>query len=662
MRALRERVRSHTVFDWAERAAAWRPAGWSRCGDRRRRFPLAPRRDRQRPRAGAGRPRYQHRLAVPAALRQPVGVRAAARSGARRHVGVRAGRGLARDRWPTCATPTCCAPRSRRPTAGSRSSTSRRGCSHGLTSTRRSKSAGCCGRSTGTPRVRVRFRSRARLRARAASRSWPPAHGLEVRRRAARACTCRTNVPAPYIAGRHADPRSIGRRSSRSAPASRPTIDSAAGGRDARSNRPSRGWRAWAKTVRAAVVRARVGAALGAVPEAARLQRHRRDHRRGDDQHPRSARLRTHLGLPLLLAARRGVRRRGAAPLEPPRRKAKRSCASCATMADSGPLQPMYGIAGKRDLHRGDPAAPARLRRHRSGAHRQRRLRAAPARRDGEMVLCLETILTDPRVVWEDPSLAPLLERLVDEAMRVVRGRRHRAVGVPHACRGTTRSRRRCAGSPRIAAPSSPSSSACPSARGDGSAWADAERARSSSTRAYNEELGFFTQALDGAVSRRVEPAAADDRPRSTRPTRVSARRCAPTRSMLAPDGLMLRYKHLDDFGHTTSAFSICSFWWVEALAMMGEVDEAVALFRSSREIRQSARAVLRRHRAGDRRAARQLPAGLHPRRPDPRRDHDRRDPRRAARLLPRLELSRCHVRCHGDTETRSTSSKCHRR
>jgi alpha,alpha-trehalase len=49
---------------------------------------------------------------------------------------------------------------------------------------------------------------------------------------------------------------------------------------------------------------------------------------------------------------------------------------------------------------------------------------------------------------------------------------------------------------------------------------------------------------------------------------------------LLAPNGLMLRYKHADDFGDTTSAFSICSFWWVEALAMMGEVDEAVALFR----------------------------------------------------------------------------------
>jgi GH15 family glucan-1,4-alpha-glucosidase len=41
----------------------------------------------------------------------------------------------------------------------------------------------------------------------------------------------------------------------------------------------------------------------------------------------------------------------------------------------------------------------------------------------------------------------------------------------------------------------------------------------------------------------------------------------------------MMRYQHPDDFGDTTSAFSICSFWWVEALAMMGEVDEAVALF-----------------------------------------------------------------------------------
>ena len=97
--------------------------------------------------------------------------------------------------------------------------------------------------------------------------------------------------------------------------------------------------------------------------------------------------------------------------------------------------------------------------------------------------------------------------------------------------------------------------------------------------RAYNKELGFFTQSFDGEhadASNLLLPALGlidplDPRFRST----VRA-----YEKLLAPNGLMLRYKHLDDFGHTTSAFSICSFWWVEALAMMGEVDEAVALFR----------------------------------------------------------------------------------
>ena len=37
----------------------------------------------------------------------------------------------------------------------------------------------------------------------------------------------------------------------------------------------------------------------------------------------------------------------------------------------------------------------------------------------------------------------------------------------------------------------------------------------------------------------------------------------------------MLRYRNDDDFGETTSAFTICSFWWAEALALTGELDEA---------------------------------------------------------------------------------------
>jgi GH15 family glucan-1,4-alpha-glucosidase len=46
----------------------------------------------------------------------------------------------------------------------------------------------------------------------------------------------------------------------------------------------------------------------------------------------------------------------------------------------------------------------------------------------------------------------------------------------------------------------------------------------------------------------------------------------------LAP-GFLLRYKHADDFGQQRSAFLVCSFWHIEALAALGKVDEALALF-----------------------------------------------------------------------------------
>ena len=246
-------------------------------------------------------------------------------------------------------------------------------------------------------------------------------------------------------------------------------------------------------------------------------------------------------------------------------------------LADNGPLQPMYSITGKRDLHeeivstlRGyDDVGPVRIG---NAAYVQRQHDV-----NGEMVLCLETILTDPRVVWEDPTLAPLLERLVEEAMEsfelVDTGLweyrtqpRHytfsKAMGWVAAHRGAELAE--FLGMPERAR--------------QWSAWADDKRAIVLD-RAYNKEKGFFAQSFEGEhpdASNLLLPALGlidplDPRFRST----VRA-----YEKLLAPDGLMLRYTHLDDFGHTTSAFSICSFWWVEALAMMGEVDEAVALFR----------------------------------------------------------------------------------
>jgi GH15 family glucan-1,4-alpha-glucosidase len=41
----------------------------------------------------------------------------------------------------------------------------------------------------------------------------------------------------------------------------------------------------------------------------------------------------------------------------------------------------------------------------------------------------------------------------------------------------------------------------------------------------------------------------------------------------------LLRYRHPDDFGDTTNAFTVCSFWWANALAGTGRLEAARALF-----------------------------------------------------------------------------------
>jgi GH15 family glucan-1,4-alpha-glucosidase len=96
---------------------------------------------------------------------------------------------------------------------------------------------------------------------------------------------------------------------------------------------------------------------------------------------------------------------------------------------------------------------------------------------------------------------------------------------------------------------------------------------------AFNEELGFFTQTLNGrhpdaAILLLPTLGFIDARdPRFVSTVNAYER-------LLVENGLMLRYRNLDDFGVTTSAFSICSFWWAEALAMMGELDRAIEVFK----------------------------------------------------------------------------------
>ncbi|MBK7884399.1 MAG: glycoside hydrolase family 15 protein [Chitinophagaceae bacterium] len=50
-------------------------------------------------------------------------------------------------------------------------------------------------------------------------------------------------------------------------------------------------------------------------------------------------------------------------------------------------------------------------------------------------------------------------------------------------------------------------------------------------------------------------------------------------KELKTPNGLFYRYLHSDDFGKPEATFLICAFWYVEALACVGRVDDAVREF-----------------------------------------------------------------------------------
>ncbi|HSE53864.1 MAG TPA: glycoside hydrolase family 15 protein, partial [Gemmatimonadales bacterium] len=96
--------------------------------------------------------------------------------------------------------------------------------------------------------------------------------------------------------------------------------------------------------------------------------------------------------------------------------------------------------------------------------------------------------------------------------------------------------------------------------------------------RGFNAKLGCFTQSLGGEAT---------DASNLLLPTLglIEARdpRFLSTVEFyerhLCVNGLMFRYRNVDDFGKTESAFTICCFWHAEALALTGRLDDAVELF-----------------------------------------------------------------------------------
>ena len=107
--------------------------------------------------------------------------------------------------------------------------------------------------------------------------------------------------------------------------------------------------------------------------------------------------------------------------------------------------------------------------------------------------------------------------------------------------------------------------------------------------RAWNDRLGAFCGSLDGdefdasvLLLHELGFIAADD-PRFVSTVEAIGQR-------LARAGMLLRYDAPDDFGAPTVSFAVCTFWYVDALAAIGRVEEARTLFE---------RLLARRNRAG---------------------------------------------------------------
>ncbi len=248
-------------------------------------------------------------------------------------------------------------------------------------------------------------------------------------------------------------------------------------------------------------------------------------------------------------------------------------------VAEQGPLQPLYGVGGERDL-------PEQRLDHLAGFAGGRPVRIGNAaylqkQHDlmGEMVLCLDTLLTDVRVVVEDEDKADifsLVERLVNDAMAAAASDDTGLWEFRARPRPYTFSKVLC----WVAAHRGARMARLMGRVEHADAWDQwaGDLRELILAAAYSQERGFFTQSLHGEfpdASLLLLPTFGfiDARdPRFVSTVRAYERD-------LVEDGLMLRYRHADDFGATTSAFTVCSFWWAEALAMMGELDEAVALF-----------------------------------------------------------------------------------
>ena len=246
-------------------------------------------------------------------------------------------------------------------------------------------------------------------------------------------------------------------------------------------------------------------------------------------------------------------------------------------VVENGPLQPLYGIGGERDL-------PESELEHLAGYKGTKPVRvgnqaASQLQTDlmGEVVLCLRTMLMDERTDFQTPKAwFPLIQRLVGESLASFDVP---DLGIWEYRQGPmlhTFSRAMCWAAVHHGA-------ALAVHFGfdeiglDWQAQADVLRERIL-REGYNEELGMFTQTLNGSEADAailLLPTIGLIRAKDPRFLSTLDR----YQTILVRERGVMRYVHDDDFGSPTSTFTICSFWWIEALALAGRLDEAIEMF-----------------------------------------------------------------------------------
>ncbi|APR76650.1 Glucoamylase [Minicystis rosea] len=246
-------------------------------------------------------------------------------------------------------------------------------------------------------------------------------------------------------------------------------------------------------------------------------------------------------------------------------------------VAEAGPLQPLYGIGGEREL--AEIMLPHLAGFGGNGHVRVGNAAALQQQNDlnGELILCLETLLTDPRLVLDDPrSYFPLVERLVEHAIAIAPRPDTGIWEFRTMLRPYTFSRAMCwVAIERGARLARRLGHRALAERWERVAAVEREEVLE---RSFNPTLGYFTQALDGRHPDAANLLLPTLGILDGRDPRFIATLDA-YREHLVQSGLMLRYRNDDDFGETTSAFTICSFWWAEALALAGRLEEAVHVF-----------------------------------------------------------------------------------